>query len=122
MKLAGRLCHNDAAMTAAFVLASTALERISGLGRWLCGFGYGTGTGFESRGRVMALESPESGLVLISVVPHCTQAWVTSSRSSDSAPLDRCYRRDCHPVPAMRAGKEETRQVRCGNTFIMHGV
>ena len=90
MKLAGRLCHNDAAMTAAFVLASTALERISGLGRWLCGFGYGTGTGFESRGRVMALESPESGLVLISVVPHCTQAWVTSSRSSDSAPLAYC--------------------------------
>ena len=31
-----------------------------------------------------------SGLVLISVVPHCTQLWVTSSRSFDSAPLASC--------------------------------
>src|SRR5437879_1826806 len=36
----------------------------------------------------MAWESPEcERLVQVCVVPHCTQPWVTSSRSFDSAPL-----------------------------------
>jgi hypothetical protein len=49
----------------------------------------------------MAWKLPENGrLVLISVVPHCTQLWVISSRSFDSAPLG--YRAGAAAVIAIR--------------------
>jgi hypothetical protein len=35
----------------------------------------------------IAWASSENGLVLIIIVPHCTQVWVTSSKSFDAAPL-----------------------------------
>jgi hypothetical protein len=63
----------------------------------------------------MAGEWSESDrLVLISVVPHCTQPWVTSSRSFDSAPsLSRAGATDVTAIRWPQCGQGMRKLCRC---------
>jgi hypothetical protein len=55
----------------------------------------------------------------ISVAPHCTQVWVTSSIDAVGVACGRDGG-NLHPLSAMRAWEEETRQTRWGNVRVRH--